>query len=71
MWRLPKDAAQSSDSYCCAKAHSAEKTRLDKRFCGKRITNVKDMIKALLPEELQQLHKMLPEQGKEAKNSMK
>ncbi|KAM9359599.1 testis-expressed protein 26 [Symphorus nematophorus] len=36
------------------------------RFCGKRVNNVKSVIKSLLPEELQQLHRILPEEGKEA-----
>ncbi|XP_075956415.1 testis-expressed protein 26 isoform X1 [Anarhichas minor] len=35
------------------------------RFCGKRVTNVTNMIKSLLPEELQQLHRTLPEEGKQ------
>ncbi|XP_029302723.1 testis-expressed protein 26 [Cottoperca gobio] len=36
------------------------------RFCGKRITNVPGVIKSLLPEELQQLNIIVPEQEKEA-----
>ncbi|XP_031719677.1 testis-expressed protein 26 [Anarrhichthys ocellatus] len=36
------------------------------RFCGMRVTNVTNMIKSLLPEELQQLHRTLPEEEKEA-----
>ncbi|KAK9521114.1 hypothetical protein VZT92_020950 [Zoarces viviparus] len=36
------------------------------RFCGKRVTDVTNMIKSLLPEELQQLHRTLPEEEKEA-----
>ncbi|XP_034404876.1 testis-expressed protein 26-like isoform X2 [Cyclopterus lumpus] len=36
------------------------------RFCGKRLTNVTNMIKSLLPQELQQLHTTSPEEEKEA-----
>uniref|UniRef100_A0A3B4U967 Uncharacterized protein n=1 Tax=Seriola dumerili TaxID=41447 RepID=A0A3B4U967_SERDU len=36
------------------------------RFCGKRVTNVTSAIKSLLPQELQQLHSILPEEEKEA-----
>ncbi|TKS80777.1 Testis-expressed protein 26 [Collichthys lucidus] len=32
------------------------------RFCGKRVTNVKRVMKSLLPQELQQLHGVLPEE---------
>lgn len=33
------------------------------RFCGKTDTNVPNMIKSLLPQELQHLHRTLPEEG--------
>ncbi|XP_070685947.1 testis-expressed protein 26 isoform X2 [Pempheris klunzingeri] len=36
------------------------------RFCGKRVTNVTHVIKCLLPQELQQLHRFLPQEEKEA-----
>ncbi|XP_049926525.1 testis-expressed protein 26-like [Epinephelus moara] len=36
------------------------------RFCGKRVNDVTCVIKSLLPQELQQLHRILPEEGKEA-----
>ncbi|XP_077954585.1 testis-expressed protein 26 isoform X1 [Gasterosteus aculeatus] len=36
------------------------------RFCGKTDTNVPNMIKSLLPQELQHLHRTLPEEVKEA-----
>uniref|UniRef100_A0A672J9A7 Uncharacterized protein n=2 Tax=Salarias fasciatus TaxID=181472 RepID=A0A672J9A7_SALFA len=36
------------------------------RFCGKRVRNVSSVLKSLLPQELQQLHRMLPEEEKEA-----
>ncbi|XP_074496384.1 testis-expressed protein 26 [Sebastes fasciatus] len=36
------------------------------RFCGKRVTDVARVIKSLLPQELQQLHRFLPEEEKEA-----
>lgn len=34
------------------------------RFCGKRVNDVTCVIKSLLPQELQQLHRILPEEGK-------
>ncbi|XP_044210798.1 testis-expressed protein 26-like isoform X1 [Thunnus albacares] len=36
------------------------------RFCGKRITNVTSVIKSLPPQELQQIHTVVPEEEKEA-----
>ncbi|XP_054461359.1 testis-expressed protein 26-like [Anoplopoma fimbria] len=39
------------------------------RFCGKRVTNVTNMIKSLPPQELQQLHRTLPKEEKEAVKS--
>ncbi|XP_059188052.1 testis-expressed protein 26-like [Centropristis striata] len=39
------------------------------RFCGKRATNVACVIKSLLPQELQALHRILPEEEKEAVRS--
>ncbi|XP_051253182.1 testis-expressed protein 26-like isoform X1 [Dicentrarchus labrax] len=36
------------------------------RFCGKRASNVACVIKSLLPQELQQLHRILPEDEKKA-----
>ncbi|XP_047450724.1 testis-expressed protein 26-like [Mugil cephalus] len=34
------------------------------QFCGKRLSNVTSLIKSLLPQELQQLHRILPEKNK-------
>ncbi|XP_040902457.1 testis-expressed protein 26-like [Toxotes jaculatrix] len=36
------------------------------RFCGKRVTNVSSVIRSLLPQELERLHSILPEEEKEA-----
>ncbi|XP_053279098.1 testis-expressed protein 26 [Pleuronectes platessa] len=36
------------------------------RFCGKRVTNVASVVRSLLPQELQRLHRTLPAGGKEA-----
>uniref|UniRef100_A0A3Q3M2M3 Testis expressed 26 n=1 Tax=Mastacembelus armatus TaxID=205130 RepID=A0A3Q3M2M3_9TELE len=33
------------------------------RFCGKTFTNAASVIQSLLPQELQQLHRILPEEG--------
>ncbi|XP_070827394.1 testis-expressed protein 26 [Chaetodon trifascialis] len=36
------------------------------RFCGKRVTNVTHELKSLLPQKLRHLHKILPEEEREA-----
>ncbi|XP_051813680.1 testis-expressed protein 26 [Acanthochromis polyacanthus] len=40
------------------------------RFCGKRVGDFTSVINSLLPQELQQLHRVLPEEEKEAVNSV-
>nr|XP_033486961.1 testis-expressed protein 26-like isoform X2 [Epinephelus lanceolatus] len=105
MWRLPRDAARSSEYvsfpwkcppsereihkaltaqyrsiYRCdfmgmpqvptvVQRHAQQKrsdlTNYD-RFCGKRVNDVTCVIKSLLPQELQQLHRILPEEEREA-----
>ncbi|XP_035800684.2 testis-expressed protein 26-like [Amphiprion ocellaris] len=40
------------------------------RFYGKRVGDVTSVIKSLLPQELQQLHRILPEEEKEAVKSV-
>lgn len=35
------------------------------QFCGKKLSNVTNMIKSLLPQELQQLHTTSPKEGKQ------
>uniref|UniRef100_A0A8P4JVW6 Uncharacterized protein n=1 Tax=Dicentrarchus labrax TaxID=13489 RepID=A0A8P4JVW6_DICLA len=51
---------------CLQHVHTQQKrshlTNYD-RFCGKRASNVACVIKSLLPQELQQLHRILPEDG--------